>query len=353
MKCGIISFTLLLVSLPAVAEESNALRKTIRLRGLPDDDVPVITALALQQNGNLLATSGDDHAVRLWDVDTGKLVRTLRGHGDWVTSVSFFENGSKLLTGGRDRKLLIWELGQRSRPTLLGTHSRPISSVKAHRASHRIAVVGFRAPLKIYNSTNAKLEATLECPCSDTRAITFSPSGDLLAAGGRNGKLRIWNLRTGSQFDLAGHSRRITSVVFSSEDTLLSAGEDRAIHLWNIAEKRKRHTFLHEAGKVLAITMIDQNRFATGSTQNVISLFHMQDSQPFAILKGHTGSVAALVARENQLISGSFDTTIRLWDVFDNELQNQARTQIKPTEQPTRAASVSQRLAAPPTTTIE
>lgn len=350
MKYGIIWFSLVSLCLPAFAEESAALRKTIRLRGLPNDEVPVITSLALQPNGNLLATAGDDHTVRLWNVSTGQLTRTLRGHSDWVTSVAFCNAGSMLLTGGRDRQLLMWDLDQPIQPVPLGSHSRPISSVKVHDATNRVAVVGFRAPLKIYDSSNGRLKNTFKCPCMDTRAIAFSPSGDLLAAGGRNGKLRIWNLRTGRQIDLTGHQRRVTSVVFATESLLLSAGEDRAIHSWNIAQESKQQSFSHGAGKVLAMTMIDENQFAAATTTNEIAVFHMHDSLPFAVLKGHTGSVAALVAREHQLISGSFDTTIRVWDVVDHDSDNQATNQpSKPADEAIRATSVSKRLASPPT----
>lgn len=338
----------------ATGAEQNELQKTIRLRGLPNDEVPVVSAVAIHPTDDVLATSGDDHVVRLWDLQTGRLRRSLRGHSDWVTCVSFSSGGSQLITGGRDRRLLMWDLNEPSRPVPLGQHHRPISNMATHPATDRVAVAGFRAPLKLYDAGRGQLLQTLACPCADTRAIAFSPSGDWLAAGGRNGKLRIWNFRTGHRFDIAAHKRRITSVVFASEDLLVSAGEEQRIHVWDVQQGSKQHTLSHRSGKVLAMTMIDDFRFAAATSQNVIALFHVQDTLPFTVLKGHTGSVADIVARDQQLVSGSFDTTVRIWHIAPDEVRNQAaHSPLKsPTVEPTRSTSVSKRID-PTSPTIE
>lgn len=300
------------------AEESSVLEKTIRLRGLPDDEIPVVTSLSIHPTEDLLATAGDDHLVRLWDLQSGQIIRTLHGHTDWVTRVAFCRNGQQLLTAGRDRRLLNWDLRSGGPPVSVGTHRRPISGIALHPQSQRLAVTGFRSTLKLFDlprSGRARLTQEATCPCLDTRALGFSPNGQWLAAAGRNGKIRIWNLRSGQSFDLAGHKRRVTNVVFASDSLLLSAGEEQVIHMWNVPEQMRQHSLKHRAGKVLAMTMLDATRFAVSTAQNVIVLCDVRDSSPYAILQGHTGSVAAIVARGDHLVSGSFDTTVRIWNI--------------------------------------
>ncbi|HEY5315721.1 MAG TPA: hypothetical protein VIK18_24535, partial [Pirellulales bacterium] len=52
-------------------------------------DPPVVTAVAIHPAGRMVASAGDDHLVRLWDTETGGLVRELRGHTDWVRCLAF------------------------------------------------------------------------------------------------------------------------------------------------------------------------------------------------------------------------------------------------------------------------
>ena len=298
--------------------------ETIRLRGLATDEIPVVTSVAIHPTAELLATAGDDHLVRLWNLQTGELLRTLRGHGDWVTCVAFCANGERLVTGGRDRRLLRWDLRGTSPPVSIGTHRQPISGLAFHPTTNRLAVVGFRAPLKVYDGETGELLHQFRCPCLDTRTLSFSPNGEWLAAGGRNGKIRIWDLRSQEQFDLLGHNRRVSSVVFASETLLISSGEEQRIHVWDVARRERQHSLVHQSGKVLAMTMMDPTRFAIATTKNVIALCDVRDLRPFRVLHGHTGSVAAIVARGNQLISGSFDTTVRIWKINHSERENQA-----------------------------
>ena len=50
----------------------------------PRDPAPVVTAVAINADGTLLATAGDDHLVNLWNIDDGKLAHTLQGHASFA-----------------------------------------------------------------------------------------------------------------------------------------------------------------------------------------------------------------------------------------------------------------------------
>ena len=306
-------------------DESTYLQQTIQLRGLPKDEVPVVTTVSIHPTLDLLATAGDDHRVRIWGVKTGQLLGTLRGHSDWVTCVSFCSGGATLVTGGRDRQLLVWDLTNPSRGIPLGKHRGPISNIAVSPSGKRVAVAGFRTPLKVFDIESRECIQTLSCACEDTRALAFSPNGAWLAAAGRNGIVRVWDFTTGETFDLPGHKRRVAAVVFASDSCLLSAGEEQLIGCWDLTRRERQRSLRFDGGKVMALTMIDEHRLAIATAQNEIVLFDLRNETPTLALKGHTGSVAAIVARNENLISGSFDTTIRVWRIPDDELDNQAR----------------------------
>jgi WD40 repeat protein len=86
-----------------------------------EDHAPYPLALVFSPDGNLLATAsgypeslgslkGSDNLVRLWDVETGKLVRVLFGNDYVVTSLAFDSEGKRLVSLALDHKLLIWAI---------------------------------------------------------------------------------------------------------------------------------------------------------------------------------------------------------------------------------------------------
>ena len=70
---------------------------------------PVLTAVAISADGELLATAGDDHAVRVWSLRQNQIVHTLRGHRDWVRPLAFSPEGARLASAGDDRRVLLWD----------------------------------------------------------------------------------------------------------------------------------------------------------------------------------------------------------------------------------------------------
>ena len=53
---------------------------------------------------------GKDKTLKLWDVETGQLLKTLEGHTDAVTSVAFFSDGEEAVSGSRDKTVKRWDL---------------------------------------------------------------------------------------------------------------------------------------------------------------------------------------------------------------------------------------------------
>jgi WD40 repeat protein len=146
------------------------------------------------------------------------------------------------------------------------------------------------------------------------RALAWSPDGQVIAAAGRNGKVRLWDAITGQTGqEFKSHVQRVRDLAFSPDGSrLVTVSEDRTIRVTEIASGDE---FVLAAGnaKVMAVTFCGPDLLASGGSDNVVRLWNIEERTEVARLKGHTGSVAALAYGGELLISSGYDSTVRVW----------------------------------------
>ncbi len=304
--------------LPAAVRAMRLDTRMLRLMPASEDaPAPIITALRLHPDGRMLVVAGDDHRVRLMELETGRTLRTLAGHSDWVGATAFSPDGQMLVTAGQDHRVIGWPLSGAEKGWSIGPLEGAVSQIEFNGAGDRVAIVGFGQPLELVETKTGRRIETLKCPCRDMRCVAFSPDDRYLAGAGRNGKVRVWDLTTVSEScTFVAHHRRIRAIRFMQDASLLvTASEDGTVRVSNVADGSERYSLRGVPGKILAMTVLPGDRLATASSDNVIRIWDLKSQKLVSQLKGHTGSVAVLDANERFLVSGSFDATVRLWPV--------------------------------------
>lgn len=287
---------------------------------------PVVTSVSIQKTGSLLAIVGDNHYVGIYDMDRDKYVYNLDRHADWVRAAKFSPDGNLLATAGNDRKLLIWNTANWAGPTMIKSHPEAIIDVAFNSDGSKIATVGFGTKLRLYDTRSGELEKTLNCPCNDVHAVAFSKNDTFLAAGGRSGFIRVWTPVDDRQIaHYKAHRQRIRSIEFTPQHEVLSCGDDQIVRIANPVQTTETRALPRHASKLYDVVMLGNGLVATSGSDNQIHVWRMDDAYQVGSLKGHTGTVSSLDVSGFTLVSGSYDTHVRVWT-----MERQANLIVKP-----------------------
>lgn len=275
---------------------------------------PVVTGVSLQNQGTLLAIVGDDHYVSLYDTTQQQFVEHLDAHTDWVRTAKFSPDGTQLATAGNDRELQIWKTGAWKSPVITQRHPEAIINCAFSANGKKLATVGFEQTLRVYDTQNGRVIQKFSCPCPDNHAVAFSKNDLYLAVGGRCGTIRVWDLtinRSTAQFK--AHKKRIRSIEFTADGKIVSAGDDQVVRVTDPLRPNAAKSLPRQASKLYSTAILNGNLLAIGGSDNLIHVWNLNDLKEVGPLKGHTGTVSCLDHSEGKLVSGSYDTRVRLW----------------------------------------
>ncbi len=294
------------------------------LKDHPDDKIPVVVGISLNQTGDRLVTVGDDHIARVWELPSGKIIHRLTDQADWVRDAKFSPDGQYMVTGGMDQEMFCYDGKTFLKKFDFNTGGNSIRSIAFSRDNERMAMVGFDSKLRFYRLSHKREPITLDANGSDQRCVAFSADGRYLAAAGRTGQVRIFDMsKPDTYFDLPKlHTRRINTLAFIPDEKsykLATGGDDQKIYIWSVEERKALESFSYPSGKVSAVTFCGTDMIAAGSTNNSLSVWQLGSGsrQPVYYSQEHTGTIAELVWDEanRRLISCSFDTTVKFWRV--------------------------------------
>uniref|UniRef100_A0A4W6BVC2 APG16-like 1 n=1 Tax=Lates calcarifer TaxID=8187 RepID=A0A4W6BVC2_LATCA len=153
----------------------------------------------------------------------------------------------------------------------------------------------------------------------EVNAVRFSPGSRLLATGGMDRRVKLWEVIAGrceSKGALTGSNAGITSIEFDSAGSyLLAASNDFASRIWTVDDYRLRHTLTGHSGKVLSARfLLDNARIVSGSYDRTLKLWDLRSKVCMKTVFAGS-SCNDIVCTEQCVMSGHFDKKVRFWDI--------------------------------------
>uniref|UniRef100_H3D0U0 APG16-like 1 n=1 Tax=Tetraodon nigroviridis TaxID=99883 RepID=H3D0U0_TETNG len=153
----------------------------------------------------------------------------------------------------------------------------------------------------------------------EVNAVKFSPGSRLLATGGMDRRVKLWEVIAGRcepKGALTGSNAGITSIDFDSAGSyLLAASNDFASRIWTVDDYRLRHTLTGHSGKVLSARfLLDNARIVSGSYDRTLKLWDLRSKVCMKTVFAGS-SCNDIVCTEQCVMSGHFDKKVRFWDI--------------------------------------
>ncbi len=261
--------------------------------------------IALSADGKQMAIGEETGKIKIYDVASGQVSKTLQGHTGPVTGVSFSADGTQLVSGSQDKTCRLWNIAEQKE---LGVFENP-------------------APIN---------------------AVAICGEGKLVAVAAADNNLRLWNLPTpkveGQEppkpVKELGHGGAVSSVqALGAKGEFVATGcADAHIRLWDINSGQQLKAFNHQAPVESIAVSSDMKRFVTAGSNQVARIFNGDNGQQIAELKGNVKNTVnvGVATRAVNLAKRNVDSAKKDLDEAQKRKSSEEENQKKSMEEVTK-----------------
>ena len=217
-------------------DQSTVVAQAAKTANREDRKVREVFMIDVLPSGEQFVSASAHGTVKLWDIESGDVIRTFVGHEDWVNGVNISPDGKQMLTASSDKTIRLWDIETGEELKQFAGHTSSVNYAKFAPNMEFLISTSWDDTVRMWDiETGAEIRQFIG-HAGNTFGIDITDDSNTLLTTSSDTSVRMWDTATGEEINrFDQHVDWIQEVVFSPDETFaISAGQDNTLRRWRI-----------------------------------------------------------------------------------------------------------------------
>jgi len=276
-----------------------------------------LNRISVDPKGKRIACGTIDANILLLSAKTGKPQRALSGHGATISSIAFTDGGTHLLSTSWDKTTRIWQCVDGVQKKNVLKHSSEFKVMTINHETSKGAVGTRDGTVKIFSVDTMKCLRNILAHKLDVSGLAFTSTGSQLVTASWDGSVKLWDM---GSFELVKNllrqKERVRSIVLTPDDSFVHVGlHDGVIRSVSLGNVRNRYEKNAHSDIVSALAVSPSGEYLiSGSWDRTIKLWNLSEKKLVTTVKLETGVTSlAWAVKGDRFYSTDFSGSLTCW----------------------------------------
>ena len=293
-----------------------------------------VYSVTFSSDGTSLVSGSGDYTVKLWDIQTGGIAKTFFGHTGSIMSVSMSADNTVIASGSGDKTIYLWSIQTGECHCIINQQNYiPQVSFSPIDSQHLISISGGK--VWQWDTDGHQIRPTCNGSC-----IAFSSDGtQFISCYGTT--IVVQNSNSGTIVSKFQVSTSIQCCCFSPDGRLIAIATGNTAYVWDItySDPRPVETFIGHTGEISSLVFSSPSSLISASMDNLVKFWQIAPLTDPVITDLNSISPApapiqsiTLQAKDGITITSDSDGVVKIWDTLTGLCKTSIQTPAKGTE---------------------
>lgn len=260
-------------------------------RDLKGHTGPTRAAIYTPDGKKIVSCSGwpvGDATVRVWEVSSGKLLHTMKGHTGNIDYMALSADGKTAYSASTDKTARIWDVETGKEKLVFKEHGEGgVTSIAVSPDGKTVVSGDNKWMILVWDAATGKVIHKVKAHENEVRCLAISPDGKTLYSGSWDGTVKVWDLATMKMTKSLKHeTKRVENFVLFDKGKKLVVACD-VVTVWNLETGGSIRTFEGHPGAISIGVSADGRKLATGWYDGKMKLWNMETGEQMDEFQAH------------------------------------------------------------------